>query len=386
MGTIPLKYSSIVIFQTQFYLMKCKLGGTIYKLKFLKQMQFVNKLLIVLLLGISTNGKAAEVHDFKNDDAKERSFTAHEMNKLIGVGINIGCTFESSQEKSWSGYWRDDYPEVIKAKGFQSIRLPVRYDNKVGEAPDFKIDPQWMNRIDHVINLILNEGLVCILDFHHINSLNEEPSTENQDMFVKVWEQLSRHYKDYSKKLVFELYNEPHDKMTDEILNSIYKRAYAAIRETNPARVIVMGGNKWNNTNDLINDMWFPENDQYIIGTFHRYKPNEFTHQDEDDNVPFNGTTDEIALAQDMMKEVAEWSEKNDIPVLLGEFGSAKWGGLESRVRWTKAVVEGVRKYDFSMTYWCFNGCTPDGWSIFDPGENEWLNEIVEVILKGSKN
>lgn len=314
-------------------------------------------------------------------DTTTAEYSAWNLHYRMGVGVNIS-TFEAPCEGCWSGTWDSKYPQIIKNKGFSSVRLPVRYDNKVGAAPDYTIDPDWMNRITEVIDQILSQRLVCILDFHHINSLDENPSQENQDMFVKVWEQLSFHYKDYSDNLIFELYNEPKGEMTDEILNAIYKRAYAKIREFNQERVIIFGGNRWNNTYDLVNDVWIPENDRFVMGTFHRYKPNEFTHQKEGDNVKFSGTPEEIAMAQDGMQEVSDWSDRTGIPVLLGEFGSVKWGGTTSRVRWTQAVVDGAKKHDFSMAYWCFNGAVPDGWLIYNTfGNEQWLHSITSVIL-----
>ena len=311
-------------------------------------------------------------------DTITAEFSAWNFLYRIGTGINLSV-FEAPCEGCWSGTWQDYHAMDIKSKGFQSVRLPVRYDNKVGSAPDYEIDPTWMSRIDHVIDKILDQGLVCILDFHHINSLDDDPSQANQDMFVKVWEQLSLQYKDYSENLLFELYNEPKGNMTDEILNDIYQRAYAKIREYNPKRVIIIGGNKWNNAYDLINDVWFPENDKFVMGTFHRYKPNEFTHQKQGDNVNFMGTAEEIALAQDYFKEVSAWSDQTGIPVLLGEFGSVKWGGLDSRIRWTKAVVDGAKEHDFSMTYWCLAGGLPEGWNIYQNGI--WKEELVEVLI-----
>lgn len=349
-------------------------------------MKLINNIFIIFFLAnIACANQPEENISSEKDKLPKHDtteFSAWTMHYRIGKGVNIGCTFESETEGSWSGYWQDNYPEVIKQKGFTSVRLPVRYHNKVGEAPAYTIDPEWMNRIDQVVNQILDQGLVCILDFHHINSLNENPSQENQDMFVKVWEQLSQHYQDYTENLVFELYNEPHDNMTDEILNDIYKRAYAEIRKTNPERVIIFGGNNWNNTNALVEDLWVPKDDKFVMGTFHRYKPNEFTHQDEEDNVKFMGTKEEIAMAEDGMDKVAAWSDKHNIPVLLGEFGSVEYGGTDSRVRWTKAVVRAAEYYDFSMTYWCFNGCTSAGWNLYNPETNEWEEEIVEVVLE----
>jgi hypothetical protein len=59
-----------------------------------------------------------------------------------------------------------------------------------------------------------------------------------------------------------------------------------------------------------------------------------------------------------------------------------EYGGTESRVNWTKAVVRAAEYYDFSMTYWCFNGCSSAGWNLYDPETGEWEEEIVEVVLQ----
>ena len=50
--------------------------------------------------------------------------------------------------------------------------------------------------------------------------------------FLAIWRQIAAHYKNFPKQLAFELDNEPHENATTALMNPIYARAIAEIRQT----------------------------------------------------------------------------------------------------------------------------------------------------------
>ena len=47
------------------------------------------------------------------------------MNKMLGRGVNIGNALEAPSEGAWGVVIKEEYFDIIKQAGFNSIRLPV---------------------------------------------------------------------------------------------------------------------------------------------------------------------------------------------------------------------------------------------------------------------
>ncbi len=48
------------------------------------------------------------------------------MNKLLGRGVNIGNALEAPTEGAWGVVIKEEYFDIIKQAGFNSIRLPTK--------------------------------------------------------------------------------------------------------------------------------------------------------------------------------------------------------------------------------------------------------------------
>ena len=35
------------------------------------------------------------------------------------------------------------------------------------EAPEYKIDEEWMNRVEEVVNYVIDNGMYAIINIHH---------------------------------------------------------------------------------------------------------------------------------------------------------------------------------------------------------------------------
>jgi endoglucanase len=73
-----------------------------------------------------------------------------------------------------------------------------------------------------------------------------------------------------------------------------------------------------------------------------------------------------------------EWSKKNNnIPLLLGEFGSYNEADMDSRVRWTSYVARSAEKRGIAWCYWEF--CA--GFGIYDPVREEWRYPLLKALI-----
>ncbi|HEY7483527.1 MAG TPA: cellulase family glycosylhydrolase [Streptosporangiaceae bacterium] len=63
------------------------------------------------------------------------------------------------------------------------------------------------------------------------------PHTQ-RDRFVALWRQIAARYAERGPQLYFELLNEPRDAMTGQAWNELVPVALAAVRVSNPDRVV----------------------------------------------------------------------------------------------------------------------------------------------------
>ena len=101
--------------------------------------------------------------------------------------------------------------------------------------------------------------------------------------------QVARRYQNQPKSLMFELLNEPHNRLDDERWQDAFPQLLKAIRDSNPDRIILIGPAHSNGV-DRLDKIQLPPQDRRIIGTF---LPLQFTRQGAfwvNDSAPWRGT------------------------------------------------------------------------------------------------
>lgn len=301
-------------------------------------------------------------------------------------GVNMGNALEAPIEGQWGVIIRDEYFKLIKEAGFDHVRIPVRWSAHADIKPPYTIDSNFFNRVDHVVNTALKNNLYVILNIHHYEEIMQKPE-QHKDRFLKIWEQLSRHYKDYPEMLWFELLNEPCNYLDSKLWNQFLKEAIGIIRKTNPTRKIIVGPTDWNSIYKL-NELEIP-NEPNIVVTFHYYNPFRFTHQGAEWVNPsppigtkWLGTDIEKRIISGELDMALEWSKKhNNVPLFLGEFGAYSKADMESRVRWTSFVARSCEERNIPWCYWEF--CA--GFGIYDPVKEEWRKPLLRALIPDVK-
>lgn len=191
----------------------------------------------------------------------------------LGKCVNLSNMLEAPREGDWGRAFADADIANIKAKGFTAIRLPVRFSAHALAASPYTIDPAFMARVRHVVDLAVAADLSIIIDMHHYEELFTDPSG-HAARFAEMWRQIGAAFKDYPSIVYFELINEPHDKFDASNLLAIQAPALAAVRATNPTRLVVIDGPGWANL-DVMLTTTFPA-DPNVVPTFHYYDPQNF--------------------------------------------------------------------------------------------------------------
>jgi endoglucanase len=60
---------------------------------------------------------------------------------------------------------------------------------------------------------------------------------------------------------------------------------------------------------------------------------------------------------EDRIRQASEWSKKNDVPLVITEFGAFRWGlGLNEQRRWIRDATRTFNKYGIGWMLWGFEG------------------------------
>jgi endoglucanase len=309
---------------------------------------------------------------------------AFAVNQRIGRGINIGNALEAPVEGEWGVTLREEYFDIIKSAGFDSVRLAVRWSAHARTGKPYTFDPNFFKRTDEVITQALARGFVVILTMHHYNELYAEPAGHRK-RFLAIWRQIAARYKRCPATLLFEPLNEPHDQLGAAEWNQLIKELLPVIRKSNPTRTLLLGPANYNDIQRL-NALELPETDRHLIVSLHYYLPYQFTHQgahwqpgsDAWLGTRWTGSDAEKQAILDDFNVAAAWSKTNRRPICISEFGANREADMESRVRWTKFVADAAIERGFSFTYWDF--CA-EFFGLYDPQTKSWRKELLGAVV-----
>lgn len=311
---------------------------------------------------------------------------AYRAAKNFQHGVNLGDYLEAG--KYGVTIAAEEFAQM-KAEGFDHVRIPIGWHRYVGPAPEFKLTPEILAKADFAITNALNNHLAVMINIHHFNELDRDPVSAT-DEFITIWRQVAEHYKDFPNTLAFELDNEPHNAATTAVMNSIYPKVIAAIRESNPARTLFVEPGNWGGIQELKN-LVLPPDDNLIVSV-HCYDPFIFTHQGTSWGGPdvkvtgfqFPGPPEKplvpdasLNVAPHVLEQIEKyntlptaenpvsplafkdklayaraWSDHYGRPVHLGEFGCYFKVDPESRARFYKEFRQALEEQKLGWAIW----------------------------------
>ncbi|MCM1023806.1 MAG: glycoside hydrolase family 5 protein [Prevotella sp.] len=342
-----------------------------------------------------------------NDSEKKfKNMTPIEFVAAMGSGINLGNTLDSCGDwivkygdgtpAAWEQAWGNPVTtkEMIRymhAEGFETIRIPVTWDEHIGGAPNYIVNKAWMDRVEEVVDWALDEGMFVILNAHHDEGWVSDAAKDyngTSARYKALWQQISRRFKDKSYRLVFESNNEVgfdlDDKKGSELLyklNDLFIQTVRSSGGNNPDRMVLLAGY---NTNIDITVKYFPENikDKRYAVSVHQYGPTTFTIAEPGCSWGFAdtwGTNKEYAAMEAEFELLKKKFTSRGIPVIIGEYGAGTNGkDQESREKYMRAVV----------AYSLENGMCPILWDAggtIDREKLEWKIPDEKKAIIGDK-
>jgi len=300
--------------------------------------------------------------------------------------INMGNALDAPSEGEWGHRIDGNAFKVISDAGFDTVRIPVRWSAHTGGGPDYKINERFFRRVSEVIDQALSNNLQVILNVHHFEELNEKPN-QNYNKFLALWAQIALRYKDLPKSVYFEIVNEPNGEFKGDTMRSIVAEAFKRIRQTNPTRILIMGGDEWSNIKTLPSIPAISDPNQ--VYTFHYYDPFEFTHQKTNWTYLKNSKTVEWGSSDDkaQLKAAAEYAGKvqrdTGIPIFMGEIGAYEKAPYRDIVDYTRETREAFEKQGISWCVWNFTATFP----FYDSDSKQWdRNKLAALGLSPDRN
>ena len=154
--------------------------------------------------------------------------SSYEAVANMGVGWNLGNTLESiwtgdtdgRDWKRWETGWGQAVTTpalvaMMRDAGFGAIRVPVSWG--VHMDTEGKVYDEWMNRVQEVVDYVINAGLYCIINVHHDTGADEELAwlvasgeayARERTRYEGLWKQIAERFRDYDQRLLFESFNE----------------------------------------------------------------------------------------------------------------------------------------------------------------------------------
>lgn len=324
-------------------------------------------------------------------------------------GVNLTNWFQapSASQIQFSKYSKKDF-ENIKSLGCDVIRLPINLHAMTDGAPNYTLDPLFLNFLDQVVLWAEALQLHLIIDNHTFDPIVETDPAVGE-VLLKVWPQIASRYKDEWKHLYYEVMNEPHG-IINETWASIQQDVIDAIRAVDTRHYIIVGGTNYNSYNTMA-DLPLYDDDK-IIYTFHFYDPFLFTHQGASwgepsmvnlAGVPFpykasafpqipndlKGTWVEgalnnyandgtIARVKQLLDIAIYFKNIHGVPVFCGEFGVYMPNSDNAdRVAWYDTVRRHLEQNDVAWTIWDYK----HGFGLFNKNSNELFDYDLNVPL-----
>jgi endoglucanase len=299
----------------------------------------------------------------------------------ITTCMNLGNHLEEPSENAWGGK-RLEVQDLrdLKAVGFDTVRLPVRWDVHSAPGGDHAIDPVWMARVTGLVDAALAAHLNVILNSHNFEPINATPEAA-APWLADVWRQIARNFATRPKAhLWFEIENEPNGKLTNANLMAVLGPSLAAIRASNPDRPVIIGGGEYSSLTALTT-LDLPK-DRNVYPTFHYYDPFDFTHQGATWVHPspplgrrYGTPADAQLLDRDVARVKAYIARTGRVP-FLGENGANDLIPLDQRVAYTRAMTQGFGPLHIGICEWGYTNTFP----FRDNKTGQWLPGMLEAI------
>src|SRR4051812_28209034 len=181
---------------------------------------------------------------------RDRTLARVTAPQSLGRGISFGGALDDDRPDG--GRWlREAHFDAVRAAGFDTVRLPVKWSAHQGAHRPHRVDPAFLERVDRAVAAAVDRGLAVVLDVHHFDALCARRHAGDEERLLALWDEVARRFAGVGPALWFELLNEPHGAMDAERWNRLLVDALAVVRAVSPERGAIVGPVGWNTVDAL---------------------------------------------------------------------------------------------------------------------------------------
>lgn len=327
----------------------------------------------------------------------ESAFVA---SRNMKVGCNLYNTLDAAGtwfdpddivtcETCWGQPLTDqEWFDALYRNGFRCVRVPVTWWLHMDE--NWNVKEPWMARVEEVVNYALNAGLYCILNVHHDTGANDGSDPKNQGgwlsadldnmddisaKFESLWTQIANRFNKYGEKLLFEGYNEMLDAKDSwvepiaggyEGINILAQKFVDTVRSTggnNAHRNLIVNTYGAGGSKTRLDNFEIPVDNVggHLLLEVHNYTPAVFSNLEDKTPEEFveefgelpKWTPEYEAVLGGELDLLIDYSNKNNIPIIIGECGAHESIADEEKAKYGKFITSYPKgKADIIAVYW----------------------------------
>lgn len=329
-------------------------------------------------------------------------------------GLNFGNRLDAPTEGEWGPALRASDFATVAARGFDHVRLPVRFSAHASMTSPFTIETELLQRVDWALAQASQNGLSVVIAFQYYDALMQEPEA-HRERFGALWEQIALRYVSAPPQVAFELLSEPTGALEAQY-NDLVAQTVAQIRRWSPERRIIVNSTGLARAATL-EGLILPR-DPNVVASVHMYAPEPFTFQGAPWAGDQYGTTGVVfpgppatplqpvaaALANDTVKRWFE--EYNTLPteenpagpraidatvtaittfvreqghdVYVGELGASIHADEQSRFNFLSLLRERLEAENLGWAVWDNNG---GDMAVLGDAEGTWRDSTVSALI-----
>lgn len=313
----------------------------------------------------------------------------------LRAGVNLGgwlSQYPAYDHEHFRTFITAEDFQRIAGWGFDHIRLPVDYPVLADEERPGIYRSSGFDYLLQAVEWCREAGLRIVLDLHSAPGYRFDAAGQStlfsesakQEQFVALWGVLAERLHSEPDLLAFELLNEVVLPESGP-WNRLARAALARIRQVDPARLVIIGANRYASA-DQLQDLEI-QADPHVMYTFHFYEPMLVTHQRAywvpwlmafDRAVEYPGPVPDAQRLLEIQPEMRAFVEKysrqpmdsellrhflrpaldfvrrSGQTVYCGEYGVIDRAPLETRIRWTRDFVDLLREYGIGRALWSY--------------------------------
>merc|ERR1711871_325470 len=177
--------------------------------------------------------------------------------------------------------------------------------------------------------------------------------------------------------------NEPHNEaghtFSADDLNRMNAAVLPVIRESNPTRIVLLGGLQWMNPTWITGnpDALTIPNDKQLMLEVHNYDPYKYAGAKP---TVFNwGSDADVTALNSWMDALAQWSRAKGLPIFYGEFGCTTHQNADTgRYVWYAAHRAAIEAHGFGAAVWDDDG----QYRVYNRRADQWDEDLLHALGK----